>query len=231
MVDQLQLDFENLDYIFQLEKGENGMIHFQGVIRYKNLRANWPDVEAHWERCRNWRASVKYCSKRDTRIAGPWTNLKNVKFRKSVRDPLDGLTLRNFQKEILEIIKSEPDDRKIYWFWESEGNSGKSTLCKHIIMTRNAVLLNGNSKDCFCCLKKFDENRDIDIVIFDIPRCQFNTISYKVIESVKNGMFFSGKYESDFITFNPPHVIVLCNFAPERGMLSEDRWVINYINV
>ncbi len=232
---QLQLDLESkgLEYVFQMEKGENtGMIHFQGVCRYENPRDNWPNIKGcHWGRCRNWKFQKGYCSKRNTRISGPWTNIKNLIVRKSLIDPMEGLELRKFQLEIMEILEcgKNPDNRKIHWFWELEGNSGKSSLAKHIIMTRNAVLLGGSSKDAFCCLSKYNETKDIDIVIFDIPRCSFNRISYKTIESVKNGMVFSPKYESNFIVFNPPHVVVLCNFPPDRTMLSADRWDVRNI--
>ena len=75
------LDAEVYQYVFQLERGESGMVHFQGVCRFQNPRANWPAVEAHWERCRNWRASVKYCTKVDTRIGGPWTNIPNLTWK------------------------------------------------------------------------------------------------------------------------------------------------------
>lgn len=226
MVEQLRLSFENLDYVFQLEKSESGMIHFQGVVRYPNPVANWPSVNAHWERCRNWRQAIKYCSKVNTRINGPWTNIKNLKFRKTIIDPLACVEKYEWQNEILDIIKSEPDNRKIYWYYDSVGGIGKSTLCKHIIMNYNAVLLGGNARDNFCALKTYNEERDIDIVLFDIPRCQFNKLSYKTIECVKNGIVFNSKYESGQLLFNPPHVIVMCNFEPDMSMLSEDRWHI-----
>lgn len=220
-------DLLGIEYVFQLEKAEQ--VHFQGVVRYKNPVEKWPNLPCHWERCRNWRQAIKYCSKVDTRIDGPWTNLENLKFRKTIIDPLAGKELKDFQKKILEIIKNPVDDRKIYWFWEPEGNSGKSTLAKHIVMNYNAVLLGSGTKDCLCCLKLYMEEKDVDVVIFDIPRCRFNDISYEVIESVKNGMLFSGKYESGFITFNPPHVVIFANYPPDIQFLSEDRWVVEKI--
>lgn len=229
MVAQICNIFGNLEYVFQLEKADSGMIHFQGVVRYKNPVECWPNLKAHWERCRNWRKAIIYCSKVETRIDGPWTNLKNLKFRKTIKDPLRGVKPYVWQKEILEIIKNEPDNRKIFWYYESEGNSGKSTLCKHIVMNYNACLLGGNCKDNFCAIKIFIEKKDMDIVVFDIPRSQFNSISYKTIECVKNGMVFNSKYESGQLIFNSPHVIVMCNFPPDLSKLSRDRWVIKNI--
>ena len=55
---------EQYEYVFKMERGrENGMIHLQGVMRYKNPRYNWPQLDAHWERCKRWPNSVKYCTK------------------------------------------------------------------------------------------------------------------------------------------------------------------------
>lgn len=223
------LDCGIKDYVFQLEKSPSGLVHFQGVCRYSNPRESWPNIEAHWERCRNWRQAVKYCTKVDTRIAGPWTNIAGLTWRKTILDPMSGKTPRSFQRKVLNIIKGEVDERKIYWFWDPDGNTGKSTLAKHLVMNYNTVLLGSGTKDCLCCLKLYMEDKDVDIVVFDIPRVRYNDISYEVIESVKNGMLFSGKYESGFITFNVPHVIVFANYPPDRGCLSEDRWVVKKI--
>lgn len=78
-----------LSYIFQLEEGEtNGTKHFQGVIKSINaLRlSTLKDIinEAHWELCRNWVASYRYCSKSKTRIDGPWSNLPDTDVKKNL---------------------------------------------------------------------------------------------------------------------------------------------------
>lgn len=53
-----------------------------------------------------------------------------------------------------------------------------------------------------------------------------NYVSYEAIESVKDGIFFSGKYESGMTIFNQPHIICFANFAPDIGKMSSDRWKI-----
>lgn len=223
---------EHCDYVFQLEKARGGLRHFQGVVRYENPRANWPPVDCHWERCRNWRQAVKYCSKLDTRILGPWSNLENLRFRKTIRDPLLGRTIYPWQMRVLDLIKTEPNDRDIHWFWDSEGNTGKSSLAKHIVMNYEACLINGGTKDnLFAIKQRLDEDREVDIVLFDIPRSQFNDISYVTIECVKNGCFFSGKYESSQVLMNSPHLLVFCNFPPDLSKLSLDRWHISNISI
>ena len=55
--------------------------------------------------------------------------------------------LQTWQKELLEIIKAEPDDRTIHWFYDKIGGSGKTTLAKHICINYNAIYLSGKAAD------------------------------------------------------------------------------------
>lgn len=72
---------------------------------------------------------------------------------------------------------------------------------------------------------------DIDksIFLFDIPRGQMTYLQYSVLESMKDRMIFSPKYESSFkILRSTPHVIVFSNEAPDMNAMSTDRFkVIN----
>lgn len=229
MVAQLCDSFNDIEYVFQLERGSSGMIHFQGVVRYPNAVSNWPEVNAHWERCRNWRQAIKYCTKVDTRIKGPWTNIPKLTWRRTILSPLEGKVLYDWQNDIMNIVKNYADDRTVHWYWDPVGCTGKSSLAKHLVMNRKCCLLNGSSKDSFCALTHYTEDDDIDIVVFDLSRSQENRVSYTAIEGVKNGFFFSGKYESKHVIMNSPHVIVFANFAPDVNKLSLDRW--NIVNI
>lgn len=69
-------------FTFQLERGNSGTPHFQGVVSFHNPRHVSKIVYifthqgkpcAHWEVCRNLKASIKYCSKKDTRLSHPIT--------------------------------------------------------------------------------------------------------------------------------------------------------------
>ncbi len=68
------------------------------------------------------------------------------------------------------------------------------------------------------------------IVVFDIPRAAKNDITYEGIEGIKNGLFFSPKYESSQCAFNPPHIIVMSNMEPQYGEMSRDRWVVRCLD-
>jgi len=62
--------------------------------------------------------------------------------------------------------------------------------------------------------------------VFDIPRTNIDYLNYEAIESIKNGCFFSGKYECTQVIMNCPHVIIFANSPPLEHKLSIDRWHI-----
>ncbi len=228
-IDTLQVSFGKIsstEYVFQEELGDNETRHLQGCVAYRNavrfstLKSLCP--RGHWEKCKDWNASKAYCSKLDTRNGSIFTNIDFP------RDPLEGHVLYEWQKNILHIADGEPDDRTIYWFWEPTGNVGKTALCKHIMLSaRKATYVSGAGKDILFSFTNLDPKPKI--VLWDVPRSAEGYISYQAIESVKNGIFFSGKYESKTVLFNCPHVIIFANFEPDTSKLSEDRWNITKI--
>ena len=60
----------------QLERGENGTLHWQFAIQWSHSRsfaAIKKDLPlAHFEEVRSWAAAVQYCQKEDSRDSGPW---------------------------------------------------------------------------------------------------------------------------------------------------------------
>lgn len=76
---EVQLEWaDNVKYaVWQLEQGESGTPHYQGYVEFKtNQRFNALKLlqpRAHWEPRRKTRvAAIKYCTKDDSRIDGPW---------------------------------------------------------------------------------------------------------------------------------------------------------------
>lgn len=191
---------------------------------------NWPKVDCvkvHWEKCRNWKKSVAYCSKVDTRVDGPWSNMKNFKFKKAVKDPMDGKIWYKWELELMEILNNEPDDRNVFWYWSTEGKTGKSSFCKHLVLKHNAIIVGGKASDAhFGIMNRIEKGLDCKIVVFNISRASGKKLSYVGIESIKNGMFFSAKYESGMVVFDIPHVVVFANYEPMFEKLSMDRWKV-----
>lgn len=223
--------FQCEKYAFQLEKCPNtGKYHYQGYCEFKNGRTfngikELIDNTTHWEKAHQPSGTnYAYCTKVESRVRGPWVK----GFPIPVLSPIT--TLRPWQQKVWDLALTKPDDRKIHWFYDYQGNTGKTALAKHLVIHQNALYVNGKASDVKCAVAAHVElGKEIKTVIWGIPRSQEKYVSYAAIEEVKDGLFFSGKYESKQILINPPHIFVFSNFYPETTQLSADRWVI--INV
>lgn len=227
-----------IDYAINPEVGKNGTPHLQIFIEFKNprtfssLKKRWN--KPHIEQCWKPDKAKVYCSKEDTRVG------ETILPKKAppVKDPLEGLELKDWQKRLLAILNGEPDERKVIWIYDSVGNSGKTTLAKHLCIKYpdEALYLTGGPSNCkygvtsFLYSKtkgKLERNhRELKIALFDFTRSQDDRVSYQAIEEIKNGIFFNTKYESMMVTYNKPHVVIFSNFYPELNKLSQDRWDI-----
>lgn len=212
------------DYRVQEEIGENGTKHLQGFIKAtKRIRPleTFSLKRIHWEKAKSPKYAREYCCKEDTATGN------------YILDTKEQLNLikpdRPWQLEILNIINDTYiNDRIIHWYWEPIGNTGKSCFTKYLCAKHNAISVSGKSNDCKYAIVKYHEekNKYPKIIIFDIPRTSIDYLNYEAIESIKNGCFFSGKYESGQVIMNSPHVFIFANSAPEIHKLSQDRWNI-----
>lgn len=221
-------------YVFQEERGESGNLHLQGYICF-NRRVRPKGVFSafktiHWEKTKNIKASILYCSDQDKRIEGGriWSAGVNIQENISI---LADTELKQWQSEIKEVISKDPDERSIYWVWEPIGGVGKSVFCKYLCVKFNALLLSGKGADMKYGIVKYKETVGLypKLILIDIPRSIKDYVSYSGIESVKNGCFFSGKYEGQMCLFNSPHIICFANQRPDKDKLSRDRWKIREI--
>lgn len=214
-------------YIVGKEIGESKTEHLQGyieainAIRFETLKTH--NSRFHLEKAKGSRdENITYCSKDNNFIT-------NMEISRKPKDPLCGLTLKKWQEDILNIIKTEPDNRSIHWYWEKTGNTGKTTLAKHICLKyKNTLFCNGKGSDIKFAVYDYLENPDnkLDIIIFHFTRTVENFVSYEALESIKDGIFFNTKYKSGMCIFDTPHVICFANFEPCINKLSEDRWKI-----
>ncbi|AXH77105.1 MAG: putative viral replication protein [Cressdnaviricota sp.] len=209
-------------YIMQLEKGEDtGYLHLQlSISLKKKARLTWLKnhfmKEAHCEIIRNQEKAFDYCMKEDTRVRGPWIYPSPAQ---PIQDPMNNLEMKWWQRDILEKIKEKPDARTIYWYWDPDGGTGKTTFSKHLWLNHDVCFLQ-NAKKADMAYAYNGER----IVVCNLPRTCEEFVSYDALESLKDGMIFSGKYESGAKVFDNPHVIVFANFEPDKYKLSLDRW-------
>lgn len=136
-----------------------------------------------------------------------------------------------WQAEIEKIILEEPDDRSIYWYWDTKGNIGKSAFIKYMVV-KHGVLFCSSGKYADLINLVFNANMDdCNCVIFDIPRANKGAVSYAALEAIKNGLVCNTKYETGSKAFNSPHIFIFANFPPENPeQLSSDRWKITCLD-
>lgn len=216
-------------YIFQLEEGENETPHYQGVIWYKNPQGfnAMKNLcrEIHWEPCKNLIQAIKYCCKIETRINGPWA--------KNIDIPLDIklITPRDWQVDLENELLNDPDDRKIIWYSDPVGGSGKTSLAKYLAVKYKALVVSGKASDVKYAVNNLvSKGRPPRIIIYVCPRTYENFVSYDALESVKDGLFFSSKYESGMCMYPNPHVIVFANFVPNLASMTADRWDLRHLS-
>lgn len=221
--------FEGFDmkYIIGKEVGENGTPHLQGYVEAaKKFRPieKFRGLQAHWEKARgNIKKNHVYCSK-DGDFA------TNIILPREL-EKIEKSDLRKDQLDIAEqFLKPEHKfGRKIFWYWEHEGNWGKTVLATYMVDHMGAIVVGGKAKDAAYAIQMYIEKnkKGPEIVIMDVPRTRSaEYISYETIEIIKNGIFFSGKFKGGMVRFNRPHFIVFANEPPETHRMSMDRWVI-----
>lgn len=220
-------------YVYQEETGESGTPHLQGAIYFENARS-WASVRKlmdgwHLEIARNWMSCVKYATKEDTRTGDQYSNFLTF----SVRDPLQGKDLYPWQVDVMNLISSTcSDDRTVHWFVDTKGAKGKTSLCKHILLSQVGWLFlsAGRGSDILCSVAAYlKSGKKLRGILANYSRDKEGFISYSALESIKDGLIFSTKYESQHAIFDTPHVICFANWSPNTSKLSADRWNIRHL--
>lgn len=218
-------------YVFQEEKGQSGTIHLQGYMRFKRKCrpfTHFKDRNFHWEITRSPEASITYCSSEDKRLPGgkivsfgiPKLELVNVKTIKPEH-------FYEWQTQVWELLDNQ-QERSILWVFEAKGNTGKSSLVKYLCVHKHAIILSGKASDIkYGVVKYFELNKRYPTLItIDVPRTRKEFLQYSAIEELKNGCFFSGKYEGGMCIFNCPKIVCFSNSLPDLKAMSRDRWQI-----
>ena len=141
---------------------------------------------------------------------------------------------RPFQQSIIDIAKGEPDKRYIYWIYETIGNTGKSILIEYLCIFHGAIATGGRAADMKYAVARYQEltHHDPVVICLNLARsASFTKATTLSVEELKDGVFFSGKYEStNYLAFNKPHIFIFANKKPDKRLFSSDRWRVFTIN-
>lgn len=224
-------------YVVGEEKGEAGTPHLQGYVEYTSARtfASMKKLlpRAHIEKAKgNTKQNYDYCTKEgkfktNMDFRTPTEKLHTICLESEYKD----VEWKPWQREVLNILENKPDTRKIHWFWEPTGNIGKSYLCKYLALTRDVIICEGKKNDIFNqVLTSVNNGKVPSIILLDVPRTTLDYINYGAIESLKNGLIYSGKYEGGICAFPIPHIIAFANEEPDVSAMSADRWAIHSLH-
>lgn len=206
--------------IYGREVGESGTPHLQGYLEFREKmrpsETKGLPKQMHWEPAKKSRLeNIIYCSK-----DGDW-EASRPSYRRP-RRPRIISDLRPWQQEIVNIVKTLPDERTIHWYWEPNGGIGKTSMNRYLCDNWDALVCSGKAADMKYAIAQMEVKPSL--IIFDVPRCNMGYISYTGIEEIKNACFFSSKYESGQVLFDFPHVFVFANEPPDYDKMSMDRW-------
>lgn len=224
-------------YIFQEELGEKcGTPHLQGYVNCGEKKRRFTEFklpkQMHWEIVKDDIACQRYCCKTETRSGKIFHNMPLPQPVYSMKI-LEESQLYDWQKRIIEMISTPPDDRSIWWYYEAIGGTGKSTFCKYLHMKYNALCVAGKFDGVTQMIAKRYQSTGLypTLVVVDIPRCIDTAyVSFQSLEKIKDGYITSSKYETLEMCFPSPHLIVFSNALPDISKCSMDRWRIRMIN-
>lgn len=159
-----------------------------------------------------------FASTRMQWVQAVWTT-RPVKLQSVMKEDMSNFN--PMQKTAYERLINQ-NDRKVLWIVDGVGGSGKSQLLKWLTSYRNAFWCDGGKYADIALA--YDAQQ---IICFDFKRSvDADHWPYKAIEAMKDGVMFSGKYQSTVKAVRDSKIIVCSNEPPDTTKLSADRWDI-----
>lgn len=141
--------------------------------------------------------------------------------KSKLKEEMRGKELRPWQVEAIKRLETQ-NDRQVLWYVDYDGGQGKTWLAKWLIAEKEAFYMQGGKTADIAHAYKGEE-----FVVCDFTRDKEETVQYSAIESLKNGIIFSPKYDSRTkVKAQGAKVIVFSNWDPDESKLSDDRWDI-----
>lgn len=129
--------------------------------------------------------------------------------------------LRPWQQNLISKLAFPPSDRLISFVVDPVGNAGKSWFGKYYCsLHENAFMMRPTKYSDMA----FALPDDLRVFFLDCTRQQVEHLPYSFLESLKDGMVFSPKYESRMKKYPAVHVVVFTNTHPDMTLLSADRY-------
>lgn len=136
---------------------------------------------------------------------------------KSLQKP--AIEVRPWQEELLKVLEAPRVDRKIYWIWSTEHETGKSTFCGDWLRAHFKFdfveLPNMKLADCFQEASKMDMPR---VLYYALPKdveTECSKYVYFTLEKLSDGGLRNfGKNQGGMADLRNASVVVSSNFEP-----------------
>ena len=177
--------------------------------------------------------SQAYCSKSETRI-GPYVSNVRTPICMDIEDddiiPFD--EIYPWGQDLIRMCDGclpDKKDRRIFWFWSELGKMTKTESARYLVHFHDAIVIQGGRKHVLAVGYKCPA----PIYILLVPRSDEGFVSYASIELLKDSLYMSafGTEATGPVNRKKPWVIVMANFPPNTKALSEDRWVVQNVDV
>ena len=129
-------------------------------------------------------------------------------------------------RSILEEWSEEENDRQIMVIYDPTGSNGKTVFCKQFQDAnpdKVAYIKKSKLNDMSYLLKDYE---DLDYCLIDYTRDDEKYGSPKFVESLKDGIVQSNKYQSEIRRFSNVQVAVMTNKQLNWSTLTKDRWAV-----
>lgn len=189
--------------------------------------------------CENEREALLSCLGKDGKIN--WSHVSGIRMAYEIMKPkiqthYEEPTFQ-WQLDLIEELKSPRNNRKIIWFFDKIGCSGKTQLARYLQLTTDNEYLctrdMGTSRDAATIIKNaIDGGWKQKCIIVDLPRSVENAKQriYQYLEDIKDGSCTVTKYQGcGSLLFDQPHMVIFSNWKPVFNAVSVDRWDIREI--
>lgn len=233
-------------FVFQQERAHDGDdCHWQVRLSLQKPKRDTellsqiiPQFPGHWSvtsgTVHKSARQFNYVMKVDTRVEGPWTEkdtppdpaLRTVMVS-TIFAHFEANTLYAYQKYVYEQSNIY-DCRVIDVFYDTEGNTGKSSFCEWMEYMGRAVEV-----------PPFRDMQDLVAFCMDQPTAKAYLIDmprgmkkdklaefYAGIETLKNGYLYDKRFKGRKRRIERPRLFLFTNTLPVLSLLSQDRWRI-----
>jgi hypothetical protein len=136
-----------------------------------------------------------------------------------------------WQEVLSEYLSGPVSARSVVWVMDKTGGSGKTVFCKWYCASypRDTLYLKdgGTMRDVATIVQNaIKAGWTSKVCLVDLPRSAESAQKriYEWMESIKDGVITTQKYQGTTKVFRTPHLVVFANWWPCFPALSMDRW-------